>query len=128
MKLDRNKGRGDRGKYAIIKLRSVPDISPDAVKVTGATFHPEVIDFGDTPDTEFFVIRLKAKFAGPALVAYAEAIHRECRRLEIEEHDCSSVAAASEYRAKRRDLEQYRDQIVTLAAKAEGHPQKRIPS
>ncbi len=69
MKLDRNINADGRGKYALIKLRTSP-IQPG----TGmATVDMKDVDFGDTPETDFFVIRLKDKYAAPALAAYAGA-------------------------------------------------------
>lgn len=79
MKLDRNISKEPgRCKYALIKLRgivlSVPEIRAAVnAAVSGATNPRDVVDFGDTPETEFFVIRLKDIYAEPALRAYAEA-------------------------------------------------------
>lgn len=74
MRLDRNVNTDGRGKYALIKLRSTGELTP-ALMEDGAKFviDPDHVDFGDTPETDFFTIRLKDKFAGPALRAYAEA-------------------------------------------------------
>ncbi len=84
MKLDRNINPDGRGKYALIKLREL------------------YIDHGDTPDTEFFVIRLKDKYAEAALRAYADA---------------AIIDGESEW-----GLE-----VGALAAKAAAHPNKRKP-
>jgi hypothetical protein len=73
MKLDRNLGIG-RGKYALIKLRDdnlhfvEDDHGSESVFVPSRS-----VDFGSSPNTEFFVIRLKDKYAAPALFAYADA-------------------------------------------------------
>ena len=75
MKLDRNLGIG-RGKYALIKLRNTtlgvvgPDNGLYAVPV-------DAVDFGGTSNTDFFVIRLKDKYAAAALGAYAMAAFRD---------------------------------------------------
>lgn len=55
MKLDRNTSKDGKGKYSITNNR------------TGKVEH------GDTPEAEFFVIKLKDKYAQDALVAYANA-------------------------------------------------------
>lgn len=99
MKLDRNITEPRRGKYALVKLRN------DSPVETGGgqylTFKKESIHFGDTPDTDFFVIRLKDKYAGAALHAYAEA-------------------------AKKDDVE-YAAEIDALAQAADRYIPKRIP-
>ena len=77
VKLDRNSNADGRGKYALIKLREVPNLKKLHVEFLGKgviCVPPAHIDFGDTPETEFFVIRLKDKFAPAALRAYSEAV------------------------------------------------------
>ncbi len=72
MKLDRNitqPSGARRGKYALIKLREA-NYSMDGKTLT---VNQSAVDFGRTPETDFFVIRLKDKYAGPALDAYAKA-------------------------------------------------------
>jgi alpha-D-ribose 1-methylphosphonate 5-triphosphate synthase subunit PhnG len=73
MKLDRNINPERRGKYALLKLRNtgmpLADIRFKITQEIGAG----VLQFGDNDDTEFFVIKLKDKYAGAALHAYAEA-------------------------------------------------------
>lgn len=102
MKLDRNITSPKRGKYALIKLRTAelypsPPYKPgDSISVAA-----EHVDFGDTEDTDFFVIRLKDKYAAKALKAYAEA------------------AAA--------DDTEYADEVYALALKASEHPNRKIP-
>jgi len=68
MQLDRNVPGNGCGKYALIKMRSGPIHGYMSGKTIVAT---SAIDFGDTADSEFFVIRLKDKYAAPALEAYA---------------------------------------------------------
>jgi hypothetical protein len=74
MRLDRNINANGLGKYALIKLRSSGELTP-ALLEDGAKFviDPDHVDFGDSPDSDFFVIRIKDKCALPALRAYAEA-------------------------------------------------------
>lgn len=101
MQLDRNTTSPKRGKYALIKLRQ-SEITPE--RCCGPEIIPvetSAIDFGDTEDSDFFVIRLKDKYAAKALKAYAEA------------------AAAD-------DL-QYADEVYELAYKASNHPNRRMP-
>lgn len=82
MKLDRDievdASSPKRGKYALIKLRVTDAITPTRsvdprIITTTSVVKNEAIDFGDSADSDFFVIRLKDKFAAPALAAYAMA-------------------------------------------------------
>jgi hypothetical protein len=59
------------------------------------------VDYGSTPDSDFFLIRLKDKFAAPALVAYADAA--------------------------RSDDPEYASQIDSLANAARNHPRRTMP-
>ena len=59
------------------------------------------VDFGDTPDTEFFVIRLRDKYAAPALAAYAMAAYR--------------------------DDEEYGLEVLNLAKQSAEHPNQKPP-
>ena len=73
MKLDRNvAGNKGRGKYALLLLRKLPDNRVDIAKAIELLESEGIIDWGDrqTPG-EFFVIRLRDRFAGAALNAYA---------------------------------------------------------
>jgi len=113
MKLDRNITTPRRGKYALIKLR--PQIQygvecptflePDAMAGgKGAVYVPviqEAIDFGDSHESDFFVIRLKDKYAGAALAAYANAA--------------------------MQDDPEYGREMMALVQKAIEHPLKRRP-
>lgn len=103
MKLDRNINPDKRGKYALLKLRRQatpfsPELQDCAEKLRAAG----LLDFGDTDDTDFFVIRLKDKYAFPALVAYA-------------------AAAFS-------DDQEYATEIIALADKARKHPRSQKPT
>lgn len=92
MKLDRNTNKGGSGKYALVKMRRVrelrealdhqrqtfgqsSDLSYEIVRNSIAT----LADFGVLDDSEaesegeFFVIRLRDKYAREALIAYAFA-------------------------------------------------------
>lgn len=97
MKLDRNITEPRRGKYALIKLRvAQPTGSGEISQVK-----TEAIDFGDSPEKDFFVIRLKDKYAAPALAAYAMAAYR--------------------------DDEEYAMEVLNLAKAAAEHPNQRKP-
>lgn len=83
MKLDRNLSADGRGKYGLVLNRKLADIQArydsgqgDAgdLRVLQAAMLLEsvgLIDWGTSPQTEFFVIRLKDEHAGAALAAYA---------------------------------------------------------
>ena len=55
MKLDRNSNPDGKGKYTLINNRT------------------NKVEYGDTPEDEFFVIKLKDKYANAALAAYSDA-------------------------------------------------------
>ena len=83
MKLDRNINGTGHGKYALLKLRCLADL--DARKDQMPTTIEEVnnalnllarlgiLDWGDTPETEFFVMRLKDQYAISGLYSYGLA-------------------------------------------------------
>lgn len=98
MKLDRNITNPRRGKYALIKLRTARIIQDNTGMLT---LTPESVDFGNTDDTDFFVIRLKDIHAGPALEAYAKSAEADDR--------------------------EYANEIFKLAAMARNHPNRRKP-
>jgi hypothetical protein len=110
MKLDRNITNPKRGKYALIKLRiAQPEITATHVdkdgNVTpvGYEIPASAVDFGDTEDSDFFVLRLKDKYASAALYAYARAAHQD---------------GQTEYAAE----------VQMLADDALCHPNKQTPS
>lgn len=85
MKLDRNMNADGRGKYGLLltrKLDAAKDVhSPQglmeiehAIKVLETA---GILDWGDKPETEFFLIRLKDKYAGGALHTYASYAVRD---------------------------------------------------
>ena len=80
MKLDRNVNADGRGKYALLKLRRAVLYEPaetfrvtPVLKAIELLEREEILDWGAGPDEEFFVIRLKDRFAAAALNAYADA-------------------------------------------------------
>lgn len=75
MKLDRNLNPSGKGKYALINLRKIEGDPRTAESMAQAiSKNPESIEFGlvGAPD-EFWLIKLKDKYAGAALQAYADA-------------------------------------------------------
>lgn len=74
MKLDRHKSPY-RQKYALLLNRKLQGEQPPDIQLALETLEKAgVIDWGDG-ESEFFVIRLKDRFAVGALVAYADAAH-----------------------------------------------------
>lgn len=98
MKLDRNITNPRRGKYALIKLRN------DTPMETGGgqylTVKKESVDFGDTEDSDFFVIRLKDKYAASALIAYAAAAAPDDAEYAAEIHALADIARLHPNRRK----------------------------
>ena len=83
MKLDRNINADGKGKYALINLRT------------------NKFEWGNTPEDEFFVIKLKDKHAAAALRAYAGSVY------------C--------------DDEEFAKEIDALVEKAHKHQHKKAP-
>lgn len=109
MKLDRNTNPDGRGKYALLLLRNLAAASPsvkreieDAFKVLS---EHGLLDFGDQPGQQFFVIRHKDKFAAKAFYAYAEAVHLEADAAPHSDTARSLYEYASEIRALGYDSE-----------------------
>jgi hypothetical protein len=84
MKLDRNiDANAGRGKYALLKLRRLDDfreqgafgeVAPEIAKAITTLADVGILDWGKVgTEDEFFVIRLKDKYAAEALEAYAAA-------------------------------------------------------
>lgn len=103
MKLDRNINKDGRGKYALINLRetSMTLGELNQVFIDHVQNGAMAIDFGVAADTEFFVIRLKDKYAAAALGAYAMAAFE--------------------------DDPEYALEVMNLAKTAAEHPRKRMP-
>lgn len=103
MKLDRNDNPNGKGKYALVKLREIrsnPKTKPALARAISK--NPDCLDLGVRhSDGEFFVIRLKDKYAAAALEAYANA---------------------AQY-----DDEEYAGQVYMLAERAKRHPARKIP-
>lgn len=82
MKLDRNIPRNlGRGKYALVLRRRLAELidegnGPLIARANAALDtlgELGMLDYGDKPQTEFFVMRVKDKYAGDGLAGYAMA-------------------------------------------------------
>lgn len=81
MKLDRNINANRRGKYALLKLRKLnelaepndpfQEVDPAINAAIGVLEKAGILDWGNTPETDFFLIRLKDKYAPQTLARYA---------------------------------------------------------
>lgn len=82
MKLDRTNGRG---KYAIVNLREIERIggiahghNPDIAHALRILETNDLIEYGEVgTENEFFVIKLKDRYARCALHAYADEARRD---------------------------------------------------
>lgn len=77
MKLDRNISSDGRGKYALVRLRTIEPGS-EADQLLRRLDQLGVLDWGvvGQPD-EFFIVKLRDRYATDALKAYAEAVRRD---------------------------------------------------
>ena len=94
MKLDRNINPDGTGKYALrelLKLEAQKDFS--ATTSVSALAMQGIVDHGGTPETDFFVIRLKDKYAAAALTAYANAANKDDPEYAAEIHHLAQIAA-----------------------------------
>ena len=81
MKLDRNINAGGRGKYGLVLNRKVERVDEDYDAYRANVIRTAlrvlelagIIDWGTTPETEFFVMRLKDEYAAGGLSGYAAA-------------------------------------------------------
>ena len=86
MKLDRNiPGQGGKGKYALVRLRGIEPGS-DAHKLLKELERLGHLDWGvvGEPD-EFFVIKLRDKYAAPAIAAYSDAVAADAKKATDEQ-------------------------------------------
>ncbi len=73
MQLDRDINPDGKGKYALLNLRKIPGDPRTPEELAAAILaHPEAVEWGCVgQQDEFFVVKLKDKYAGAALHAYA---------------------------------------------------------
>ena len=74
MQLDRNLNPDGKGKYALINLRKIEGCPRTPLELAAAILaHPDCVEWGcvGAPD-EFWLIKLKDRFAQGALRAYAD--------------------------------------------------------
>lgn len=95
MKLDRNINANGRGKYALLKLRKLDDwltsgafaeVPKPIVDAIALLEKEGILDWGNTPETEFFVIRLKDRYASGGLFGYA-------RDADLHDHEYAKEVA-----------------------------------
>lgn len=102
MQLDRNANPDGRQKYALLNLRRT-DLSLEEIRErVNTALGGQVLQFGDNDETEFFVIKLKDRYAASALAAYA-----------------TSAALDGET--------EYAEQVLALSRKARAHPLSKKP-
>ena len=90
MRLDRNMNADGRGKYALLKLRQLEEFrgadgsfSMDITDAISLLVKYGILDWGDKPETEFFVIHLKDKYAHD-MSALDEIDAERKRQIEVE--------------------------------------------
>ena len=101
MRLDRNTNPDGTGKYALVNMRRLRQLSPDNQRVANDMLHSlaemGVLTYGnETPADQFFVLKYKDPFAFAALLAYAEA----CRinaQFQIDNPKLGNAKKANEY-------------------------------
>lgn len=104
MKLDRSINPKGKGKYALIKLREMPEDTFTLEELAQAIIdNPKAVDFGwEGSDSEFFVIRLKDKYAVAALENYAIAAQLDGEK-------------------------EWAKEVMAMADRARRHPNKKQP-
>lgn len=112
MKLDRNINPNGMGKYAVLKLRMLEafreqapfgDIAAPIAKALETLEAAGILDWGNTPDTDFMLIRLKDRYAQAALRAYALAAHLDDPEYAKEIGDMAERSGPSHPFCKRPD-------------------------
>lgn len=79
MKMDRDINKSGKGKYAIVNMRKIAG-DPRSKRGLAKKIleHPAALDFGISHSAdEFFLIRLKDRYAQAALDAYADACAKD---------------------------------------------------
>lgn len=110
MKLDRNVNQTRRGKYALINLRK------------------NIVEWGDVGDSnEFFVIKLKDRYAKGALRGYVAALALELEELTAEALEVGGSAQVMIMK-EVLDLKEWKDEVAALAERSgSAHPECKRP-
>lgn len=106
MKLDRNIDGGHGNKYGLVKKRGLEELRKRSRNIGDAIdllVRAGVIDWGDTPETEFFLIRLKDKYAASGLAGYAEAARDDDPEYAYEIVEMAGRAGPANPHCKRPD-------------------------
>lgn len=112
MKPDRNINDTGMGKYALLKLRPLADMRdgtfqslPSEIVAAFKLLEDEgILDWGRTgTESEFFVIRLKDKYARDALRAYANAAHTDDPEYAAEIYEMAERAGPASPFCKKPD-------------------------
>lgn len=102
MKLLRNENADKRGKYAIVPLVKVANLTgqtKNSVRVALKKLQEaNMLDFGDKEDGEFFVMTLRDMFAPAALRSYAKAVLEHAEK--VKESDPKKSASLAEFGAE----------------------------
>jgi hypothetical protein len=103
MKLDRNINGDGKGKYALVRLRDI-EAESEAHRLLQRLDELGHLDWGivGQPD-EFFVVKLRDRFAPGAIKGYADAVMKAAH-----EHD----------QGKERDLVQWALQVQSMGQRA----------
>lgn len=102
MKLDRN-APGSPGKYAVVRLRKIAPDDNESHARLDALVAGGFVEFAKPgAEDEFFVVKLKDKFAAAALTAYAQAAWMD-------------------------GDEEYAREVTALAERAAAHPNRKKP-
>jgi hypothetical protein len=109
MKLDRNLSDNGRGKYALLLLRRLQnfeagtfgELAPQIASAIETLDKAGLLDWGITgTESEFFVTRLKDRYAAPSLYAYANAAAGEDPEWAAEVSALARVAEASPWQQR----------------------------
>jgi enamine deaminase RidA (YjgF/YER057c/UK114 family) len=111
MKLDRNLNQNGRGKYGLILNRELVTLSQDASAPVAAAIRNAIailethgiLDWGDTVDTEFFVVRLRDYYAPGALHGYAARAWADNREYAEEIAEMGARSGANHPNCKKPD-------------------------
>lgn len=79
MKLDRNINPTGKGKYAVINMRKIPGYPGTPEELAAAILaNPECVEWGHVgAEDEFWLIKLKDRYAEPSLRSYATAAQKD---------------------------------------------------